>query len=83
MFGDFILTRPTYSMSKEIALWSSENHAYSYICNYSSITPSKFYPNLPKWAGLTNGTELSFVWQSFKATSKFHFRRISIEFVDD
>ena len=60
--GDFILTRPTYFMSKEIALWSSENHVCSYICNYSSITSSKFYPNLSKWAGVTHGTELTFVF---------------------
>ena len=33
LYGDYIITCPTYFMSKEIALWSSENHVYSYIFN--------------------------------------------------
>ena len=59
LFGDFVLTCPTYFMSKEIALWSSENHVYSYIFNYTSIVSRQV---LPKWVGVSHGAELPFVF---------------------
>ena len=59
LFGDFVLTCPTYFMSKEIALWSNENHVYLYSFNYTSIASRQVFP---KWVGVTHGAELPFLF---------------------
>ena len=63
IFGDYVLTCPTYYFSRDIVLWSGFSNVYMYELTYkSSMSFSSFIAPSEPWIGIGHGDDIEFVF---------------------
>ena len=65
IFGDYILTCPTYYMQRDMALWSADNKVFMYKLTYKSkMSFSRILTENQSWIGIGHADDIEFVFGS-------------------
>ena len=63
IFGDYILTCPTYYMQRDIMLWSEDNKVFMYKLTYKSkLNSSNSIAETKDWIGVSHSDDIEFVF---------------------
>ena len=62
IFGDYVITCPTYFMPKDMVLWSGDNKVYLYKLTHRANSSSNGLYLNQTWMGVPHGSDLEFVF---------------------
>ena len=62
IFGDYIITCPTYFMPKDMVLWSGDNKVYLYKLTYKANSSLLGINQNETWLGVYHGADIEFVF---------------------
>ena len=62
VFGDYVLTCPTYYMAKDVMLWSGNSKVYFYKLTHHSGVSRSHKSHNESWIGTGHGDDLEYVF---------------------